>query len=325
MKIMKPVLVMAAVLLIGIQASAQRVVEEIVAIVNDEVITLSDYKGEFNLRLQQLKAQQLSSEDYDKNYQMVREQLLDTLIVDKLLLQQAKTSNINVTDQLKSVIENIKKENNLASDDDLRQALGQQGMDYEAWKKQYEQMLLKQAVVYTEVDRNIVLNDSEIIDYYKKNPEISTVPASYKLRAVYLSEENWKGDALTARMKEISDRIKQGLSLTDAAAELSDAPLKDAKGELGTLQETEMDPDLHEAVKKLPTGGISAWTKAKTGWYLLLVEEKKDSRRLTFEESRKAIEEKIFGERRQVKLEAFIKDIRVRNFVKVLIPNPPEY
>ena len=325
MKKMSLFLVLATVLISAGNSAAQRVVEEIVAIVNDEVITLSEYKREFELSLQQLRAAELSPEEYDKNYRMLKEQLLESMITDKLLLQAAKAADININDQLKTVLDNIKKENNLSSDDDLRRALAQQGIGYEVWIKQYEQLLLKQAVIFTEVERSISMNDSEIIDYYKKHPDEFTVPNEYKLRAVYLSEDNWRGNDLETRKMEISDRIKDGLSLAEAAAEFSDPPLKEAKGELGTLLETDMDKELLQAVAGLEPGTLSSWVKVKTGWYLIQLEEKKNSYRRSFEDSRKDIEEKIYGEKRQKKMEEFLNNLKAKNFVKILKPDPVDY
>lgn len=316
------IFVIFLIVFIPYPATGQRVVEEIVAIVNEDIITLSEYKHQFDLAVQQLRAQQISSEDYAKAYKMIQQQLLDSMITDLLLLQQAKEKNINVKDHLKSIIENIKKENNLASDEDLKRALAQQGMPYELWVKQYEDMLLKQAVVFSEIEKSIVLSDSEIINYYKQNRAEFTVPTEYTLKAVYLSELNWRGEYLENRKIEISQRIERGDKIEDVAADLSDPPLHDLKGELGTLSESELDPDLREAVKKLSPGKISPWVKAKGGWYVLKLDDKKDSYVKTFEDARKEIEEKLYSERHAARTEEFIKKLRQRSYIKILKPDP---
>jgi len=306
-------------------ARGQRVVEEIVAIVNDEIVTLSDYRREFEIAVQQLKSQQLSSQDYNKYYEAIKKQLLDSIITDMLLMQQAKEKNINVKEQLKTIVENIKKENNIQSDEDLKRALAQQGMSYEAWTKQYEEMLLKQAVIFSEIESKIALTDAEVIDYYKKNQEEFRVPTEYKLRAVYLSGLEWHGEALENRKKEISDRLAAKESLADVAGELSDPPLREAKGDLGEVAETALDPELREPIMKLKVGEVSPWIKAKTGWYLIQLEEKKDSFVKPFEQVKAAIEEKIFNSRRQAKTEEFLKSLKARSYIKILNPNPLDF
>lgn len=317
--------VLATALALPGPARGQRVVEEIVAIVNDEIITLSDYRREFEIAVQQLRSQQLSSEDYGKYYEAIKKQLLDSIITDMLLMQQAKEKNINVKEQLKTIVENIKKENNIQSDEDLRRALAQQGMSYEAWTKQYEDMLLKQAVIFSEIESKIALTDAEVIDYYKKNREEFRVPTEYKLRAVYLSELEWHGEQLENRKKQISDRLAAQESLADVAGELSDPPLREAKGDLGEVAETALDPELREPIKKLQVGEVSPWIKAKTGWYLIQLEDKKDSFVKPFEEAKAVIEEKIFAGRRQAKTEEYLKNLKARSYIKILNPNPLDF
>jgi len=89
-------------------AAAQQVVEEIVAIVNDEVITLSEYKKEYDLSLAQIKAQ-VPGDQREKAIEQIKAQLLDSMITQALLLQLAKEKNLNVSDQLKMAIRKHQK------------------------------------------------------------------------------------------------------------------------------------------------------------------------------------------------------------------------
>ena len=151
-------------------AFGQEVVEAIVAIVNDDIITLSEYRTQFEMAVSQLRAQQMPQEQYDQQYALLKKEFLNSMITEMLLLQKAKELGLNVQEQMKGMIEKIKKDNNMASDADLRRAIEQQGMSYDNWLKQYEEGMMRQGVLYTEVERAIVLEDSEVVQYYKKNP-----------------------------------------------------------------------------------------------------------------------------------------------------------
>jgi peptidyl-prolyl cis-trans isomerase SurA len=305
----------------AVAAAAQQVVEEIVAIVNDEVITLSGYKKEYDLRLTQIKAQ-LKGEQQEKAIEQVKAQLLDAMITDALLLQLAKEKNLNVSDQLKMAIENIKKENNLESDDELQRALRSQGMQYDVWLKQREEDMLRQSVVYSEINKSIAVDEAEIIDYYKKHDAEFIVPEEYKVRAVYLAPDLRSAAETEARKAEILEKLKGGLPFDKTAEEFCDAPLKEAKGDLGTLKKGETDKTLFEALAPLKKGERTGWVEGKKGWYLLQVEDKKDSRTRTFDESKRDIEQKMFQERQAAKLDGFLKDLKKRNYIKILKPNP---
>jgi peptidyl-prolyl cis-trans isomerase SurA len=313
------------ILLVGLAvaaaAGAQQVIEEIVAVVNDDIITLSDYRRQHDAFVQMLRSQ-LQGEEYEKQYQQMKAELLNTMITNILLLQLAREKQLNVSEQLKLVIENIKKQNNIESDEDLRRELAKQGLEWEDWTKQQEEYLLNQAVIYTEVERSIVIDESEIVAYYKNHRGEFVEPEEYKLRGLYISDENRTPEEVEARKAEVLAKLDAGGDWGAVAAASSDAPTKDSQGDLGTFKKGELEKSLEEAVSKIKPAERTPWLGVKNGWYLIRLDEKKDSRQLSFEESRKAIEEKIYNERKQKKLEEFLKNLREKSYVKILIPDP---
>jgi parvulin-like peptidyl-prolyl isomerase len=305
-------------------AGGQEVVEEIVALVNDDIITLSDYRQMLELRIAQLRAEQLPPEEYDKAYEAVKKGLLEYMITETLLLQKAKELGLNVSEQIKGMIQKIKEDNNLATDADLRRAVEQQGLPYEVWLKQYEEGMMREGVLYTEVARAIVLDDAEIVQYYKKNPAEFTMPTEYKLNAVYLAAETRTAEENETLKATVDAKLKGGASFADTASELSDPPMKDAKGELGTFKAGELDRTLEAAVEKLKAGELSAWVSTKNGWYLLQLTEKKESALRSFDEARKEVEDKLYNQKRAARSEEYIKKLREQSYVKILKPDPLE-
>jgi len=314
-----------AFVLVGLAAllapAVGQVIEEIVAVVNDDVITLSQYKEQYDATVQQLRSA-LQGEEYEKQYQLLKKDLLNMMITDLLLMQQAKEKNINVSEQVKMAVENIKKENNIESDDDLKRGLQQQGLDYGQWIKQLEDNMQKQAAIYSEVDRTIVLDDSEIVGYYKLHPEEFTEPEEYHVRAIYLSTEGKAPEALVEARNLISGKVKAGESFNALAKEYSDGPAKEAEGDLGRFRKGELEKPLEQSVAKLKTGETGDWVETKNGWYLLKLEEKKDSRLKTFEEVKKDVEERLYTEKKEKKLEEYLKTLREKSYIKILKANP---
>jgi peptidyl-prolyl cis-trans isomerase SurA len=303
-------------------AAGQEVVEEIVAVVNDDIITLSEFQAQFDMAERQLRAQQMPQDQFDQQFALLKKEFLDSLITELLLLQKAKELGLNVQEQLKGMIEKIKQDNNMASDADLRQAIEQQGLTYEGWLQQYEEGMMRQGVLYTEVERGIVLEDPEIVQYYKKNPAEFTVPTEYKLNAIYVAGEGRTAEQVEALKAAVDAKLKGGAAFADTAAELSDAPLKETKGDLGSFKAGELEADLESPVEKLKAGETSPWVSNKGAWYLIQLVEKKESFVRPFEDARKEVEEKIYNEKRAVKIEAFLKTLREKSFVKILKPDP---
>jgi peptidyl-prolyl cis-trans isomerase SurA len=303
-------------------ARGQAVVEEIVALVNDDIITLTEFREMLELRLADLRAQAPSAEEYDKAAAEVKKGLLDFMITDLLLLQKAKELGLNVQEQIKGLLQNLMKENNISSEADLRRAVEQQGLTYEAFLKNYEEGMMRSGVLYTEVERSIVLDDAEIVQYYKKNPAEFTTPTEYKLNAIYLAAETHPADAAEPLKAAIDAKLKGGTAFADTAAELSDPPMKEAKGELGTFKTGELDRALEAVVEKLKPGETSAWVNTKNGWYLLQLAELKPSALRPFEEARSQVEDKLYNQKRFVKNQEYIKTLRERSYIKILRPDP---
>ena len=304
-----------------IAATAQQVVEEIVAVVNDEIITRSEYKKQYDQRVAQAKAQ-FHGEALEKELEQIKSGLLDYMITNMLLLQLAKEQNINVGDRLKMVLDNIKKENGLDTDDDLKRALASQGFEYESWLKDLEERIQREAVMASEIQKSIALDEAEIIDYYKKHTAEFVEPDEFKVRAVYLALDARSAADNDARKAEILTKIKGGLEFAAAAEQYCDPPLKEQKGDLGTLKKGETDKILADALAPLKKGDLSGWVQTKNGWYLLKVEDKKDSRIKTFDETKRAIEQKLYMERQAAKSDEFIKNLKNRSYIKILKPNP---
>jgi len=213
-------------------------------------------------------------------------------------------------------------QNNIKTAEEFMRALQQQGLDYDQFIKRIEEDMLKQAEVYSEVDRNIVLDDSESIAYYKQHPVEFTELEEYKVRGIYLAVEEKTGADLEAKKKEIEDKVKAGEPFNALAGQYSEGPAKEAEGDLGTFKKGELEQALEEAVVALKIGETSGWVETKNGWYLLKLEEKKESRLRPFDEVKKEVEERIYAGIKQKKLEEYIKTLKEKSYIKILKPDP---
>lgn len=321
MKIKKRIVLLALVLPAVLFQSSAQVVEEIVAVVNDDIITLSQYRERHEVLYQMLRAQ-LQGEQFDKVYPKQRDELINGMITELLLLQAAREKQLSVGDQVKSYIENIKKENNMSTDEELKRELLKQGMSFEEWRKQLEESVMRDAVIFSEVDRTIVIDDAEIVNYYKLNPGEFIEPEEVKLKAIYLAFEQRDEEEQAGLMKEAEERLKAGEDFAEVAGRYSDEPLKTSGGDLGSFKKGELEKTLEDVAAGLAAGGVSSWVKARNGWYLLRLEDRKESRLKTFDEVKQEIQEKLFMDKKLKKLNEFIKKLREKSYIKILKPNP---
>ncbi len=217
----------------------QDVIEEIVAIVNDDIITLSHFRAEHEDYYRSLR-DQFKGEELEKQYASMKENLLDKMITELLLLQEAeKMEGMDPDEQLKLWLENLKKENNINTDAELIRAVQQQGLDFEGWKNKMKETIMRDAVIGSEVRGSIVVDDSEIVSYYKLHPEEFTELPEYKLRAIYLSTEGGNEEEIEAKKREINEKISSGEEISSLASEYSEGPEKENQGELGSFKKGE--------------------------------------------------------------------------------------
>ncbi len=302
--------------------ASQEVIEEIVAIVNDDIITRSDYREAFETNYQLLRAQ-FQGEDFEKQLEWMKKNLMDQLVTGLLLLQEAeKLENINVDEQVRLYIDNIKKENNINSDEDLKRILKQQGTSYEEWSRVLRENVMKDAVIFSEVQRSIVIDEAEIVNYHKIHPEEFTEPPEFKLKAITLTSDSGSDEGIEAKKREISSKITAGEDFGALASEYSEGPEKETNGDLGNFKKGDLARQLEEPVENLEQGEVTPWIQFRNAWYLLKLVEKKEARVKPFEEARDDIEQRLMGQKTQVKLEEFLKELKEKSYIKILNPNP---
>ncbi len=306
-------------LLLGI---SQKVIEEIVAIVNDDIITLSEFKAAYETNYQFLRAQ-FQGEEFSRQLERMKNNLMEQLITGILLLQEAeKLENINIDEQMRLYIDNVKKENNINSDEDLKKVLRQQGTNYEEFTRMLRENMMKEAVIFSEVQRNIIIDEAEIVNYHKLHPEEFTDPPEFKLKAITLTSGSGNDEGIEAKKQEINRKIAAGEDFGALASEYSEGPEKESGGDLGNFKKGDLAKQLEEPVENLNPGEVTPWIQFRSGWYLLKLVEKKEARLKPFEEARDDIEKRLLAEKTQVKFDEFMKELREKSYVKILNPNP---
>jgi len=299
----------------------QDVVEAIVVIVNDDVITLSEYRQEYDMMVQSIRSQ-LPADQADERIKALQEQLMEKMITDLLLLQEAEQKDLNVNEQLKMTIDGMKKEAGIETDEQLAVAFRQQGVDFESWKEERKLVLLQQAVIYSEVGRSVVVNDTEIVTYYQQHSEDFTDPIEYTLKAIYVSSEGKADEEIEGKKDEILGKLESGEDFGAVAGEYSEGPEKESSGDLGSFKKGELAQALEKAVEGLNAGDRTSWINTANGYYLLFLTERKEKRLRPFEDCRSEIEEMLFSEKNQAGLTKYLDTLKAGSYIKILIEDP---
>ena len=235
-------------------AGKVEIVEQILVKVNGEIITKTELENRQVAALRQ-RAQQMSDDDLKKAIAAITPDILVDAVDELLLLQRGKELGYKVTDeQFKRVLENIRKENKLESDEQFNAALKQEGITIEQLRKNLEKQMVIEQVRRVEVAGKVGISESEAQAYYAEHKNEFTTPASLTLRELLVavkmdgkSVNVAADDAAKAKAEGLQARARAGESFAALVAEASDAPSKANGGLVGPLSAERARPGRAQA------------------------------------------------------------------------------
>jgi parvulin-like peptidyl-prolyl isomerase len=299
------------------------VIEQVLVKVNGEIFTKTDLEARQVQALRQTLGQQvdLRKSPTDAQLRKALEEVTPQIVVDVvdeiLVMQRGRELGYKLSDeQFTSVVENIKKENNIQNDEQLQAALKQEGMTMADLRKNVERSVIMQRVQQTEVTGRIAVSEAEMQAFYKTHIGDFTTPESVTLREVFVqlpdgTEAGTPAD-LAAKKKadDIHERIVAGESLEKLAAEQSDAPSRANAGLIGPLSLTDLSPELRKMLQTIKVGEISPVLRIARGYQILKLESFTPAQVVPFEQAREQVSERLYAQKRGAELLKFLDKLR---------------
>ena len=248
------------------------VVEDVIARVNDQIITRSEYQGAEQQILQEARQQNLpESELQDHLHDLLRD-----MIDEQLLLSKGKELGITGDAQTMRELDDIRKKNNLASMEDLQKAAAAQGVSFEDFKQHIRDQIIRQQVVQDEVGRHLNLTHSEEVAFYTAHAQDFTLPEQVHLSEILIPTPENATDAQVAAAQATADglaaKLKDGANFAGLAKTSSGGPTASAGGDLGDFKRGALGDILEKATFPLPVGGNTAPIRTRQGFVLLHVD-----------------------------------------------------
>ena len=241
------------VLLLGLAPARAEVIEEVVAKVNDDVITKSDLDTEEQGLLQELY-RRFSGPDLDAQVKTAKEGLLRNLIDRKVLLQRAARL-FDMSKMQDYFLQSFKDQQNIKNDKDLERMLAQEGTTLTAWKKKLVEYFAPQQVLRAEVADRIAISDAELRTYYDTHVAEFTVYGEATVREIVLKADDANREAKRAEAEAIrAQAAAPGADFAAIAQEKSDSGTKTGGGLLGKVKQA--------TSRKISTGWPSACRSA---------------------------------------------------------------
>jgi peptidyl-prolyl cis-trans isomerase SurA len=297
------------------------VVEEIVARVDNEMISLSDYQ-KADAALHQEIAQQCQACPPDKiqaDYKEQQKNLLRDLIDQHLLVARAKDMNISVETDLVKRLDDVRKQNNLTSLEDLQKAVESSGMPWEDYKSQLRNSLLSQEVIRREVGSRMDIGSDEVKKYYDAHTEEFNRPEQVQLADIFLSTEKKTPEEIAAIEKQansLRDRIVAGEDFATLAKRYSEGPTAQNGGDLGLYERGVLAPQIDDAVFKMDKGQLTV-IQAKTGFEVIKVVNRFDAGLQPMDKVENEIMNKLYSVKMEPALREYLAQLREENYVLV--------
>jgi peptidyl-prolyl cis-trans isomerase SurA len=310
-------------------AARSEIIEQVLVKVNGEILTKSD------LETRQVQALRAKGQNIDlatekgnlelrKALNEITPGLLVSSIDEMLLVQRGKELGYKLSDdQFKRVLDNLKTQNKIETDEQLQAALKQEGMTMTDLRRNMERQMLYSNVQQVEVFSRVAVTDDEAHKYYDAHMNEFTTPSSIMLREILVTVPadprgvNAAGDeAAKAKAEQIRARVAGGEPFARVAAEVSDAASKANGGLLGPLNASELSADFRKLIEGLKAGQITPVVRTQRGYQILQLESATQAQVLPFDQAREQISERVVTDKRRDEFQKYITKLRAQAIIE---------
>ncbi|MEZ4525926.1 MAG: SurA N-terminal domain-containing protein [Desulfobacterales bacterium] len=298
------------------------VVDRVVAVVNDDIVSLTELNRFAAPYAEKIREADYSDEKKGEMLFKLREDILSQLIDQKLTDQEARRANISVSEkEVDNAIERVKQAGSY-SDAQLREGLKKEGLTMEEYRSRIKEQILRTKLVNLEVKSKIVLTEDEVKKYYEEHREEYQGGKKYRLRNILLSvpsfaEESEKNE-IRKRMESIVKAFKKGTSFATLAREFSESSHAEEGGYLGEFPFDGISPQLKSALFDLREGDITGILDTEQGFQIFFIEKIISASDKTLEEATIEIEEKLYNEVINKQFRTWLEDLRKRSYIRII-------
>jgi peptidyl-prolyl cis-trans isomerase SurA len=293
------------------------VVEDVIARVNDQIITRSEYEAAEDQLLQEARQQNLSEAELEDRLH----DLLRDMIDEQLLLSKGKELGITGDAETMRQLDDIRKKNNLASMEDLQKAAAQQGVSFEDFKQHIRDQIIRQQVVRDEVGRHLNMTHADEVAYYDAHKQDFLVPEQVHLSEILIPTADNATDAdiaaAQAKADGVSAKLAAGGNFAELARSSSGGPTASAGGDLGDFKRGTLGDVLEKATFSLPAGANTPPIRTRQGFVILHVDSHQNAGVPPIATVEEKIQEALYFQQLQPALRNYLTQARDDAYVEI--------
>ncbi len=329
------VLAVGYALLLPAISPADTVVEEIIARVNNEIITRTEYVRSRDQLKQEVQQQDPSNADRD--FAEKQRDVLRDLIDQQLLLQKGKDLGITGDTELIKRLDEMRKQMNLATMEELEKAAEAQGASYEEFKQNLRNQIVTQRVIGQEVGSKLAMNKEDVRRFYDQHRAEMQQPEQVRLSEILIApktptkaagpdgkvppptdaENEAALAAAQAKAQDLLDQFHKGAKFADLAKKYSNGPSAQDGGDLSYFKRGSLSKELEDRVFALKAGEVTDVVRTKQGYVILQVTEHQMAGIPTLKEVEPKIQDALYMQKLQPALRAFLTTLREEAFIDI--------
>jgi peptidyl-prolyl cis-trans isomerase SurA len=318
-----------AIMLLLVAVPRAEILEQILVKVNGEIFTKSDLEQRQIAALRQ-KGQAIDLKSDPNNAQLrkaldeITPQIMVDAIDEMVIVQRGKELGYTLSDQqFKSVVDNIRKENKIETDEQFQAALKSENLSMADLRRNLERSMISQRVQQNEVMAKIGVTDEEAKKYYDSHLNEFTTPPTVTLREILVTVGgdpkvmNVAADeAAQAKALQIRKRAMGGENFEKLASEVSDSPSKANAGLIGPLSVNDLSPELRKMIDSMKAGDVSEPMRTARGYQLLKLETITPTNTMPLDKAREQISERVFTDKRKAEYLKYLQKLRSQAIIE---------
>ncbi len=331
-------LAVAYALLLPSLSPADTVVEEIIARVNNEIVTRTEYVRSRDQLKQEV--QQQDPANADRAFAEKQRDVLRDLIDQQLLLEKGKDLGITGDTELVKRLDEMRKEMKLETMEELEKAAEAQGASYEDFKQNLRNQIITQRVIGQEVGSHLAMNKDDVKKFYDQHKAEMERPEQVRLSEILIApktpakpaaganadakpeppseaETEAALAAAQAKAQDVLDQIHKGAKFVDLAKKYSDGPSAKDGGDLSYFKRGTLSKELEDKVFALKAGEVTDVIRTKQGYVILQASEHQMAGIPPMKEVEPRIQDALYMQKLQPALRAFLSTLREEAFIDI--------
>ncbi len=298
------------------------VVDKIIAVINDEVITLYELNTAFEPYRMNIE-NTYKGNDKDRLIIQAKEEFFQRLVDNMLIEQEARKTGVSATvkeEDVMGVLQDMLTKQNLTMPEFLKN-LAREGGSIETVKKEIRSQMIRMRLLRREVKDKIIVTDEEIGEYYNQHRDEYEGRESVRMKQIFLLLPEKADNQTKMKMKkeagQLRERIIKGESFDGLAAKYSQGPAAATGGDVGFIEKGTIIPEVEKIAFRLPVDQVSEVIESGKGFHIVKVVDKKGAGLKPVAVVREEIKAKIEDEKLDIKFGEWMNSLRAKSHVDI--------